>query len=283
MKVRHFLSALLVLVLSFNFIAAQGSYSYNYEEMEMEEYAAELLKWQNREATAKEGIKDEEAKIEDLKKQLAEMDKEIDDTWAEIYQTMETDKDQYDSFSGDLNALAGEVGGFAALSPEDIYNRKADLADFEKRVEELAKNEKAATTQNQSALMRIRNQIAQAKSKMSNIAAGMYEVQRGDYLWKIAKKSEVYGDAFAWLRIYNSNKDKIKDPNLIYPAQVFSIPRIVGANEHLVTRGESLFKIAGLNTVYGNPFEWMKLYNANKDKIEDMNVIYPYQVLSIQR
>ena len=49
-----------------------------------------------------------------------------------------------------------------------------------------------------------------------------YTVKSGDSLSKIAK--HVYGDASKWHRIYDANKDKIKNPDLIYPGQEFTIP-----------------------------------------------------------
>ena len=49
-----------------------------------------------------------------------------------------------------------------------------------------------------------------------------YTVMSGDSLSKIAK--QVYGNAKAWRKIYEANKDKIKNPDLIYPGQVFTIP-----------------------------------------------------------
>lgn len=49
-----------------------------------------------------------------------------------------------------------------------------------------------------------------------------YTVKRGDCLWNIAKK--FYGSGSKYTTIYNANKDKIKNPNLIYPNQVLWIP-----------------------------------------------------------
>lgn len=51
----------------------------------------------------------------------------------------------------------------------------------------------------------------------------MYTVVKGDCLWNIAKK--FYGSGNQYSRIYNANRDKIKNPNLIYPGQVFIIPK----------------------------------------------------------
>jgi nucleoid-associated protein YgaU len=57
----------------------------------------------------------------------------------------------------------------------------------------------------------------------SGSAAGKsYTVVAGDSLSKIAKRE--YGDANAWNRIYEANRDIIKDPDLIYPGQNLKIP-----------------------------------------------------------
>ncbi len=49
-----------------------------------------------------------------------------------------------------------------------------------------------------------------------------YTVVKGDSLSKIAKR--MYGDAQQWRKIYEANKDQIKNPDLIQPGQTFRIP-----------------------------------------------------------
>ena len=51
-----------------------------------------------------------------------------------------------------------------------------------------------------------------------------YTVQKGDCLWNIAKK--FYGDGAKYTVIYDANKSKIENPNLIYPGQVLTIPAL---------------------------------------------------------
>ena len=49
-----------------------------------------------------------------------------------------------------------------------------------------------------------------------------YPVQAGDSLSKIAKRE--YGDANKWNAIFEANRDKIKNPDLIHPGQVLTLP-----------------------------------------------------------
>jgi nucleoid-associated protein YgaU len=53
-------------------------------------------------------------------------------------------------------------------------------------------------------------------------ASTFYEVKSGDSLSKIAKTA--YGDANAYMKIFEANKPMLSDPNKIYPGQQLRIP-----------------------------------------------------------
>ena len=69
------------------------------------------------------------------------------------------------------------------------------------------------------------------------------EVMGGDSLWSISGKEDVYANPYQWPLIYKANKSQIKDADLIFPGQVFSVnrnPSSAEANaaiEHAKTRG----------------------------------------------
>lgn len=56
----------------------------------------------------------------------------------------------------------------------------------------------------------------------SGTPANTYMVKSGDTLSAIAKRE--YGDAGEWRRIYEANRDKIDNPDLIHPGQELKIP-----------------------------------------------------------
>lgn len=49
-----------------------------------------------------------------------------------------------------------------------------------------------------------------------------HTVASGETLSKIAR--HYYGNANAWPKIFEANKDKLKNPDLIHPGQVLKIP-----------------------------------------------------------
>ena len=47
-------------------------------------------------------------------------------------------------------------------------------------------------------------------------------VQAGDTLWAIAR--DRYGEGLLYVQVFDANRDSIRDPDLIYPGQVFDLP-----------------------------------------------------------
>ncbi len=47
-------------------------------------------------------------------------------------------------------------------------------------------------------------------------------VQPGNSLWRIARRT--YGEGIRYSVIYQANQGQIRDPDLIYPGQIFVVP-----------------------------------------------------------
>jgi nucleoid-associated protein YgaU len=83
------------------------------------------------------------------------------------------------------------------------------------RLDELAPDGRVA--------MRIEIPFQRAEIESSDPAQTVIVVQPGDSLWRIARR--MHGLGTAYTVIYEANKDQIRDPDLIYPGQVFSLTR----------------------------------------------------------
>ena len=54
-------------------------------------------------------------------------------------------------------------------------------------------------------------------------APGTYIVRHGDSLWLIARS--VFGAGTRYMEIYSANRGQIRDPDQIFPGQLFKMPK----------------------------------------------------------
>ena len=269
------------------------------------EYKAELARWQSRETSAGSESSRLGRDIESLIKQIADIDKTIALERQAIFGLRASSDEEIREYMDMLKELELDVANLNNLSEEELMGDAELLEDMELRLEKLSENDLAALEQNRNLLSDIdkmlsnyRTVIPEPTQDDESLAevktdgevpkvvqfdrkADSYRVIRGDSLWKISGKEIIYNDPFQWLKIYSANRDQISNPDLIEIDQVFVIPRTPASNEHWVSRGESLSKIAAMR--YSNPFEWTKIYQANKTILESPDLIHPHTILIIPK
>ena len=275
MKTRHLILGLAALGLLFTSIApgmAQSTICKN-----MEEYRTQMAEWQKREADAMAAIRDEEAKIADLKEQIENIESEKKSVQKEIYTLVGSDEAGVKAFDRKLDNLSSDIRALQGLSDEELGKRFNDIETADKMLNEYKMDPI-------SCLPEMKAKIAELDRMMARIPKlpGTYTVIRGDCLYKISGYPQIYNDPIKWPRIYRANRDQIQDPDLIYPEQIFKIPRGYPST-YTVIPGEWLCKIADYWEIYGDWRKWTKIYEANRDQIKDPDLIYPNQVLSIPR
>lgn len=64
--------------------------------------------------------------------------------------------------------------------------------------------------------------VAVGDPDAQRFASGKAIIRRGDNLWTIARR--VYGEGIKYTTIYEANTGQIRDPDRIYPGQVFDLP-----------------------------------------------------------
>ncbi|MFQ5632268.1 MAG: LysM peptidoglycan-binding domain-containing protein [bacterium] len=255
------------------------------EKMSMDEYNAQLQQAKDREAKAQADLQACDNEKNNLTQQISSTDQQTKATWDEIYALVGTDAAGVEAYKQQLLGLEREVDGLGRLSPEELFKRRAELDDLEARLNTTKENRIYALTEMQNIVARIEGKVTDLRNRMPKAMYDEYTVMRGDYLWKISNNE--YSDPYQWIRIYSYNQEQIKDPDLIYPDQIFKIQRGAGPDEYVVVKGDFLHKIAGKVEVFGDPTQWTKLYDANQAHIDgaggDRDVIYPHTVLKIPR
>ena len=106
-------------------------------------------------------------------------------------------------------ATADDAGKWSAVSPRAVPPQGGEL-----RLDQLAADGRV--------LQRVALPLPRAKAPEP--APGQnYVVERGNSLWQIARR--VYGVGTRYTVIYSANPSQIRNPNLLYPGQVFKLPK----------------------------------------------------------
>ena len=117
-----------------------------------------------------------------------------------------------------LDAEIGEGGQWRTELPD------VDTGTYTLRVDELnAEGEvvsRAETPFLRESVEAIQALDAAPKTEFAPVS--LITVQPGNTLWGIAR--EKYGEGPLFVRVFEANADRIRDPNLIYPGQIFSVP-----------------------------------------------------------
>lgn len=208
----------------------------NYEE----EYMPKLQKAQQELAALETDISSEEGQISSLNGQITDTEQKKNEIWNEIYALIESDEAGVDSYRNELDDLDNAVRSFGALPAEELYKRRAELDQFEADLNALSAQKVSALTEFVNKIQRIDQRIKSVRSSIVVPYVTSYVVKKGDNLWKISGKKDIYDDPFKWTDIYKANQQTIsswqrkfnavlkegqREADLIYPDQEFTIPR----------------------------------------------------------
>jgi len=199
-------------------------------------YAQEMTKedWQKQ-------INELTAKKEQLKKTLDSLQKEIAGLQAqeaEKAQALQKCNDELSAIAGDLlppflanlDKIDAKLNELSALSPQDLWARKAELDSVQKWIDagrksplNVVKKYRDRLDGQQARLDALKQSLEKAAGLETIYTVGTWWKDR-DCLWNIAKKPKIYDNPFLWPKIWQGNRDQIKNPDLIYPGQKLKIP-----------------------------------------------------------
>lgn len=184
-------------------------------------------------AFAQEDMTEEEwqNEINRLNEQKTALTTERDQIQGEVNTLKSTNVKSFEDCMNELYALVGatrtDVDNFRRMVSElngQIMRKESPKADRQSMLDSLKAMRVSALPE---FFDKVHNQMQRSLDAWQDVPEEKsYTVVRGDHLWGIAKKKEHYGNPFAWPKIYQANRDQIKNPDLIYPKQTFKIPNL---------------------------------------------------------
>lgn len=202
--------------------------------------AQEMTKdqWQQaiREATQKRNelqaeVKTLEADVVKLKTESTSLAQQIGRCQEDLLAILGTSTAKEKEFTAFLDRIDGRLNELSKLSNQDLFLQRAQLDTVQSTIKQAKSQKLAALPENDQRIHEEQYRLDMLRDSLKKIVATNEETyivkswaESHDCLWNIAKKPKVYDNAFLWPKIWQDNRDQIKNPDIIHPGERLKIP-----------------------------------------------------------
>lgn len=196
------------------------------EEMTREEWQTQMATYKAKQAELQAQLLKMNAEIEELKTQSTKLDADIMACEDALYALLGVTRAEVEAFDKELTQMENRVAELQRMSDAELVNYKDELVRMETRAKEMAKSKICMIPRYNDRVNALQQKITallNSIQKEKTYTVGTWAKDR-DCLWNIAKKKDIYANAWMWPKIWQGNRDKIKDPDIIKPKWVLKIP-----------------------------------------------------------
>jgi nucleoid-associated protein YgaU len=203
------------------------------QDVAKEEWQKQMNEWTTKRNDAQAKMAAMTAEVQALRNQDAEKAaavKKCEDDLLAMVGATAADVQAYEEM---LRKIDDKLNELSRLSNQDLWNRRSELDEVQKWITDAKKNKISALPKYydqladyQKRLDALRNTLKQYSESgmgMQTYTVGTWAKDR-DCLWNIAKKKGIYDNAFLWPKIYQGNRNLIKNADVIEPGWVLKIP-----------------------------------------------------------
>ncbi|MDI6766003.1 MAG: LysM peptidoglycan-binding domain-containing protein [Bacteroidota bacterium] len=196
------------------------------EEMTREEWQTQMATYKAKQAELQAELLKLNAEIEELKTQSTKLDADITACEDALYALLGVTRAEVEAFEKELTQMENRIAELQRMSDAELVNYKDELVRMDARAKEMAKSKICMIPRYNDRVNALRQKITallNSIQKEKTYTVGTWAKDR-DCLWNIAKKKDIYANAWMWPKIWQGNRDKIKDPDIIKPKWVLKIP-----------------------------------------------------------
>jgi len=167
-----------------------------------------------------------EKEVTDLKSQIDRLNADINSCEEALFALLGVTREEYDAFLKELSDMESRVNVLEGMSDAQLLQYRDEVMRYDARLKEMAKSKIALIPRIGSRISALQTKVAglmKSLAREKTYTVGTWARDR-DCLWNIAKKKDIYNNAWLWPKIWQGNRDKIKDPDLIKPKWVLKIP-----------------------------------------------------------
>jgi len=211
--------ALLLSVIAWNTLIAQ-------EKMTKDEWQSQMATYTQKVADLQAQVTKLTAEMEGLKTSSDKLDADIRACEDALYAMLGVTRADVEAFAKELTDMEARVAELQRMSDAELLNHRDEIERMNTRLAEMAKNNIAMIPRYGARVLSLQEKVdglMKSLQREKTYTVGTWSRDR-DCLWNIAKKRDVYANAWMWPKIWQGNRDKIKDPDVIQPRWVLKIP-----------------------------------------------------------
>jgi hypothetical protein len=198
------------------------------QEMTKEQWQQEMNKYTQMRNDLQGKLKTLQGDVTNKTKESTDLDVACEKCMNDLYALVGSDKEKAAAYRSDLDATEAKAADLMRLSDADLMARSSEVADLDAKVKELWGNKLSLIPEFWDRLTALDNKVKSLKETLAKqvktYTVGTWAKDR-DCLWNISKKPDIYDNAWLWPRIWQGNRDQIKDPDVIQKGQVLKIPK----------------------------------------------------------
>ena len=218
---------LFALLLSSNFVSAQlPPSSVPDAELKRKEADARILDFQSRVENLTKELNNMDEKVNQAKAELEKIKSQYKDCRKEILKLVGATDADIDAYRQRVGVLEGKVRQMKGLANDVLADRRSEVEALENELNQLRSNKIGVLPEFYDRIIALGRDIKglYRERKIKTYTVGTWSENR-DCLWNIAGKIEFYSDPLLWVKIWQNNADQIKNPDIIHPGQVLVIPQ----------------------------------------------------------
>jgi nucleoid-associated protein YgaU len=198
------------------------------QELNKEQWQAEINKYTGQRTDLQAKVKSLTDQIATMTSQSAKLDADYAKCMNDLYALVGADADKAAAYRAEIDAAENTANDLSRLSDADLVERKDDVDALAAKVKGLWENKLSLIPEFWDRLTALNEKV----KSLQNTLAGqvkLYTVgtwaKNRDCLWNISKKKDIYANPWLWPKIWQGNRDQIKDPDVIHPGQKLKIPK----------------------------------------------------------
>jgi len=163
--------------------------------------------------------------IQSLKTELSNTNAAIKDCRDNYYKLIGATEADIEAFRQRLGKIEGKIREMQRLENDVLADKRDEVAALENELNELRMIKIAVLPEFYNRIIQDARDIRglYREKKIKSYTVGTWAENR-DCLWNIAGNTDIYGDPFQWPKIWQGNTDQIRNPDIIHPGQVLTIP-----------------------------------------------------------